>query len=163
MTNPTEADAIVEQITACCADPAYDGNTMGVISLLGSEQAELIKTRLLERIGPEEMERRNLVCGDAYAFQGDERHVIFLSMVSAPSDTRRLTALTAASHERRFNVAASRAQDQMWLFHSVTKNDLSTQCLRYRLLEYAENPQIAPLTIEGLNVEKLKIDLMCNS
>ncbi len=51
------------------------------------------------------------------------------------------------------------AQDQMWLFHSVTKNDLSTQCLRYRLLEYAENPQIAPLTIEGLNVGKLKIDV----
>src|SRR5262249_41862488 len=77
----------------------------------------------------------------------------------APSDTRRIAALVAASHERRFNVAASRAQDQMWLFHSVTKNDPSMQCLRYRLLEYAENPQIAPLTIEGLDVEKLKIDV----
>jgi len=44
--------------------------------------------------------------------------------------------------QRRFNVAASRAQDQLWLFHSVTLNDLRPECLRSRLLAYCLNPKV---------------------
>ena len=46
-----------------------------------------------------------------------------------------------AADQRRFNVAASRAQDQMWLFHSVATNDLSESCLRRKFLEYCLNPK----------------------
>ena len=45
------------------------------------------------KLGPEEYERRLLRCGDAYGFQGDERDVVFISVVSdgegAPSTSRR--------------------------------------------------------------------------
>jgi superfamily I DNA and/or RNA helicase len=84
VVNPPEAAAIIAQIETCCRDPRYVGKNMGVISLLGEHQARLIESGLLERIGPEEMERRRIVCGDAYAFQGDERNIIFLSLVVAP-------------------------------------------------------------------------------
>jgi hypothetical protein len=77
--------AIVEQIASCCADPAYDGASMGVISLLGSAQAKRIHDLLVERIGPEEIVARRIKCGAAYAFQGDERAVMFLSMAVTPS------------------------------------------------------------------------------
>lgn len=73
--NEPEADALVAQIIACIDDPRYAGRTMGVISLQGDAQAKLIEHKLLERVEPEVIEERRLICGDAYAFQGDERHV----------------------------------------------------------------------------------------
>jgi very-short-patch-repair endonuclease len=154
VTNPPEAEALVEKITRCVKDPLYAGKTMGVISLLARNQAQYIEDRLRETIGPEEMARRQLICGDSYAFQGDERHVIFLSLVRAPSDNEAVMALTQARDERRFNVAASRARDQIWLFHTVTLNDLKTTCLRYRLIEYFENPHTEPPI--GFDLDELR-------
>lgn len=158
VVNPPEAEAIVAQILQCCKDPAYQGKSIGVISLQGSSQAREIERLLLERLGPEEMERRNLLCGDAYDFQGDERDVVFLSLVAAPSEEHRIGTLTSAQHERRFNVAASRAKDQMWLFHTATLNDLSPSCLRYHLLEYCQNPEVEPAALDGLDIRALRTD-----
>jgi len=156
VVNPPEAEAIVDKISRCCEDPAYDGKTMGVISLLGQDQARLIESLLLDEIGPEAMEKRNLVCGDAYAFQGDERDIMFLSLVSAPTEGQRIGTLASPRDERRFNVAASRAKDQMWLFHSVTLSDLSPRCKRYQLLEYCQNPKVQPTSLEGLDLRRLR-------
>jgi len=111
---------------------------MGVISLQGDAQAKLIEHKILERLEPEVIEERRLICGDAYAFQGDERQIMFLSMVAAPNE--RIGALAAESARQRFNVAASRAQDQLWLFHSVNLDVLSPTCMRHRLLSYMLNP-----------------------
>ena len=139
--NEDEARAVVEQIAKCCADPAYDDATMGVISLLGDAQATRIRNLLMERIGPDEMVARRIKCGNAYAFQGDERKVMFLSMVVVPSpDGRRLPALGGKGYEQRFNVAASRAEDQLWLFHSVQLHDLNSECVRWKLLKHCLNP-----------------------
>ncbi|MFZ5995043.1 MAG: AAA domain-containing protein [Thermodesulfobacteriota bacterium] len=136
--NRPEADAIVDVIEKCCQDDRYQGMTMGVIVLQGEAQAYHIEEKLLQRIDAEEMERRRLICGNPYSFQGDERDIIFLSMVAAPNE--RIGAMTKATDQRRFNVAASRAQDQMWLFYSATMNHLSEQCFRRRLLEHFLNP-----------------------
>ena len=137
--NEPEADAVLAQIVACIADPRYTGRTMGVISLQGEAQARLIEHKLLESLEPEVIEERRLICGDAYAFQGDERHIIFLSMVAAPGETR-IGVLSKDLDRQRFNVAASRAQDQLWLFHSATLDILSPACMRHRLLSYMLNP-----------------------
>jgi very-short-patch-repair endonuclease len=136
--NEPEADAVLAQIIACIDDPRYVGRTMGVISLQGEAQARLIEHKLLERLEPEVIEERRLICGDAYAFQGDERHIIFLSMVAASNE--RIGTLAGESARQRFNVVASRAQDQLWLFHSATLDVLSPTCMRSRLLSYMLNP-----------------------
>ncbi|MFC5947050.1 AAA domain-containing protein [Pseudonocardia lutea] len=136
-TNPVEVDAIVAQVEKCIADPAYDGRTFGVISLLGTGQAKAIEKALLERITPEEWAARDLRCGDAADFQGSERDVVFLSMVAAPGPERRLTALTQTMHVQRYNVAASRAKDQLWVFHSMDRTTLTNpEDMRYQLLDY---------------------------
>lgn len=136
-TNPAEAEAIVDQIRKCLAEPQYDGRTIGVISLLGKEQARLIEHKLLDAVPPEEWTARELRCGDASDFQGSERDIMFLSMVKAPSETRRLSALTATQYVQRFNVAASRAKDQMWVYHSVARESLTNkEDMRYQLLDY---------------------------
>ncbi len=137
--NEPEADAIVNQIVSCIEDPQYAGKTMGVISLQGEAQAKLIERKLLETLEPECIEERQLICGDAYAFQGDERHIMFLSMVAAAGEGR-IGVLANEAARQRFNVAASRAQDQMWLFHSATLDVLSPACMRHHLLGYMLNP-----------------------
>ncbi len=143
--NRPEAQAIVEKITELCSNHRYAGKTMGVVVLQGEAQAALIEHQLLTRLGAEEVERRRIVCGNPYSFQGDERDIMFLSLVAATNE--RIQALTKTPDQRRFNVAASRARDQMILFHSLTRDDLSTSCLRRRLLEFFENTE--PRQIAG--------------
>lgn len=135
--NIKEAHEIVSTIISCCSDRRYDGMTMGVISLLGESQAEYIESLLIKNLGFEQVLKRKLICGDAYSFQGDERDIMFLSMVIATNV--KFAALTKESDERRFNVAASRAKNQMWIFHSVELGDLNNKCVRHSLLSYAYN------------------------
>jgi very-short-patch-repair endonuclease len=137
--NTPEAELLVDEIVQCCGDEKYDGMSIGVISLLGDRQAILIQTLLREKLGEEEFIKRRIVCGDAYAFQGDERELMFLSLVIAPN--ARFAALTKEDDVRRFNVATSRAKNRMWLFHSVDLADIkNTECVRYKLLNYCLNP-----------------------
>ena len=142
--NPPEAHAIVEQIKACIANPRYDGKTFGVISLLGDEQADFIASLLRQELPEAEIERRRLVCGDAYSFQGDERDVMFLSMVISPTDGRTTPKVStdSAIFQPRYNVAASRARDQLWLFHSVTPADLHSEDLRAMLIKHVQEPDL---------------------
>jgi len=140
--NPVEAEALVETLCQCCRDPAYAGKTIGVISLQGEAQAKLINSLLVKRLTPEEIEDREIVCGDAYAFQGDERDIMFLSLLAATN--ARFQALTTDAARQRFNVAASRARDQVWLFHSVTLNDMNPEDMRYKLLAYYSDPRQQP-------------------
>lgn len=152
--NRPEAEALARAVETCCKDERYQGMSMGVIVLQGEAQAYLIEELLLGRLGVEEMKKRQLICGNPYSFQGDEREVIFLSMVAAP--TERIGSLVREADQRRFNVAASRAQDQMWLFYSATINDLSQQCFRYRLLSYCLNPKSRVAQALGDEAEALR-------
>jgi very-short-patch-repair endonuclease len=139
-TNPPEAGYIVAKIAELCADPRYDGKTFGVISLLGDAQAQLIQGKLIERLGEQEMERRKIRCGNAYHFQGDERHVMFLSAVVAAGEGRRIGAMTKEADRQRMNVAASRARDQMWCIRSISADELHPDDVRGRFIRYCQNP-----------------------
>ena len=152
--NPPEADAVVHKIVELCNDRTgrYDSKSMGVVVLQGEEQDRLIQTQLFERLGAEEIEKRRLLCGNPYSFQGDERDIMFLSLVAAPN--AKIGVLAKSTDERRFNVAASRAKDQMYLFHSVKREDLSPKCLRWRFLEFFEGT--APQTIDGVDLVELE-------
>jgi very-short-patch-repair endonuclease len=145
--NVPEAEALVSRVALIVADPAYDGKTLGVISLLStSGQAAYLHHRLREEIGPEELERRQLRVGDAYTFQGDERDVVLISMVVAGQRVgagAAFGAFTKRDFHRRVNVAASRARDQLWLFHSVQLGDLTADDARALLLAYCQRPRAA--------------------
>ncbi|GIF41000.1 AAA domain-containing protein [Actinoplanes xinjiangensis] len=135
--NLEEATALVERVTKIVADPRYDGRTLGVISLLSSSgQANYLLEQLHEAIGEDEIQARRLRVGDAYTFQGDERDVVLVSMVVSEKDPR-IAAFTKRDYHRRINVAASRARDQVWIFHSVRPGALLADDARGRLLSYA--------------------------
>lgn len=137
--NDAEADAIVRRIEQCLTDKKYEGKSMGVVVLQGHAQAELIERLLARTVPPQVRLNRKLRCGVPATFQGDQRDVIFLSLVIAQN--HRFRALTEIEAIRRFNVAMSRARDQVFLFHSVQLADLSVDDLRYRLLRFFLRPQ----------------------
>ena len=147
--NRAEVDGIVETVQECLHDQAYKGKTIGVIVLQGHAQAELIDKKLAEVVEPKIREERKLRCGVPATFQGDQRDVIFLSLVVAPDHRSR--ALTGLSDQRRFNVAVSRARDQIWLFHSVQQHDLSREDLRWRLLNFFYGRGLEPEDYEEID------------
>ncbi len=139
--NRKEALWIAALLQACIEQPAYSDSTFGVISLVGEEQAIEIETLLHRELPPSEIHKRQIVCGNAARFQGNERNVIFLSMVDAPSGDGPLALRSQDLFKQRFNVAASRARDQLWLVHSLDPGtDLQPADLRRRLIEHVRDP-----------------------
>ncbi len=139
-TNSKEAIAVCALIKAVIAQPEYAGLSIGVISLVGEEQALLVERLLRREIDVSEYDARRIVCGNAAQFQGDERDVMFLSVVDAPAGGP-LRRRSDAMFKQRFNVATSRARDQMWVVHSLDPaTDLQPGDLRRDLIEHVRNP-----------------------
>jgi very-short-patch-repair endonuclease len=143
--NPAEAEVILREIEKIVAEPVLSlvggdsarPRSIGVISLIGSEQAVFIQKKLMECVGEAVMVRHRIICGDSATFQGDERDIIFLSMIA---DRKRKQSQTATQYEQRFNVALSRARDRLILVRSVTENELNPSDLKARILMHFKAP-----------------------
>jgi very-short-patch-repair endonuclease len=135
--NEREAEVIADEISAILQNERYAGRSIGVVSLLGGEQAKRIDEGVRRRCDVAELLRRRFRCGDARTFQGNERDIMFLSLVSDPSACK---ALSGLMFEQRFNVAASRARDRMYLVRSVEADQLSDKDLRLGLLAHFNQP-----------------------
>ena len=144
-TNETEAKMIIALMLACMDQPEYKSMTFGVISLLGDEQAKKINALAISEINPNDYEKRRILCGNASHFQGDERDVIFISLVDSNEGDGplRMTGDGAGkSTKQRYNVAVSRAKNQVWVIHSFdVNNDLQPGDMRRDLIEYVNNPK----------------------
>ncbi|MGQ0792811.1 MAG: AAA domain-containing protein [Deltaproteobacteria bacterium] len=137
--NVSEARFIVDEIKAIVSDPNMARRSIGVVSLLADKQALLIWERLTAELGPELTQRHQIACGDARTFQGKERDIMFLSMVSAPNEVG--APLSRDTFAQRFNVAASRARDRMYLVRSVALEHLSdADRLRRSLIAHFATP-----------------------
>ncbi|MGA5431142.1 AAA domain-containing protein [Streptomyces koyangensis] len=137
LTNRAEAERIVAKLQELSEDEAYADRSFGVIVLRSGHQTRLLENLIDMQIDSAIQQRHNIRVGTAEQFQGDERDVILLSLVIDADNTR---ALTGPGDGRRFNVAASRARDQMWLFTSVTPDQLRSKDLRHSLLTYMQAP-----------------------
>lgn len=140
--NPPEANAVVNLLAELISDSAYEGMSFGVVTLLAGDQARLISDLLFDRLGPVVIKDRNIRVGESAAFQGDERDVIVVSTVVGTDPTapdRRVQALSRQHDERRINVAASRARQQMWVVHSVDPEHLASQDLRAELIRHCRD------------------------
>lgn len=142
--NKEEATIIASLIAACVQEPEYENATFGVISLVGEEQALYIDRMLRRYLEPTVYSRRKIQCGNSAHFQGDERDVIFLSMIDTnekegPLPIRREGQLGV--FKKRYNVAASRARDQLWVVYSLNpETDLQDGDLRLQLIQHAKDP-----------------------
>ena len=150
--NELEAKTVVSLIKACIEMKEYADSSFGVISLLGDEQSDLIQKMIVEKIDVTDIEKHDILCGNSSHFQGDERDVIFLTMVDSNSGEvplRVMTDGTESARKKRYNVAASRAKNQMWVVNSLdVDNDLKTGDIRKEFLEYVSSPKEMLLTEE---------------
>ena len=140
--NRVEAETIVSLIEACLAMKEYKNSTFGVISLLGDEQAELIQDLIVKRIPATEIENHKILCGNSASFQGDERDIMFISLVDSSEENKSLRLVgegVEGAIRKRYNVAISRAKDQLWIIHSIDKNNLKEGDLRKELFEYIDS------------------------
>lgn len=145
--NRVEARAVASLLLAAAEMPEYRDKSFGAISLVGDEQALEIDRLIRSLMAEIDYAEHQILCGNPAHFQGDERDVIFLSMVDGPSDGTRPLTIRAEGYQdtnkKRMNVAASRARDQIWVVHSLNPaTDLKSGDLRAALIEYAENPAV---------------------
>ncbi len=163
--NVKEAEMIITAIVFCLTQKEYKGKSVGVISLHGDKQNVLIAKLIHDKVPMEEIRKRQIRVGVPPDFQGDERDVIFLSMVI--SKHQNFTSLTKASYKRRFNVAMSRAKEQVFLCHSIDKQLLKGYDFRYQLIQFFEQKQKTsrkpPLINLDLNNRHLKPPLPFDS
>ncbi|MDI1258262.1 AAA domain-containing protein [Aquabacterium sp.] len=141
--NPPEAQAIVNEILAIIADDRLGGRSLGVVTLLGTEQAKLIHDLIADKVPAEEVVAREITVGPPPLFQGRERDIMLVSMVLQPGDK---TAANTLGQQQRFNVALSRARDRTYLFRSVgddafPPDSLSGRLLRHFRLPFAQDSQ----------------------
>lgn len=159
--NEVEANTIVRLIIAMTKHPAYQDASIGVITLLGEEQARLIDTKLRAELPASEYLKRRIVCGNPPQFQGDERDIIFLSMVDSIGEEenqflRRKGDGAFGANKKRFNVAASRARNQLWIVYSMDPHiHLKPNDIRRDLILHAQNPKAI---LNGLVSERAKAD-----
>lgn len=135
--NPPEAQAVVNEILAIIADECLAGRSLGVVTLLGTEQAKLIHDLIADQIPPEEVVSRKITVGPPPLFQGRERDIMLVSMVLQPGDK---TAANTLGQQQRFNVALSRARDRTYLFRSVGDDAFPADSLNGRLLRHFRMP-----------------------
>lgn len=146
-TNSVEAETTAALICAAIEQPEYKKKTFGVISLLGSsdQQSGEIEKILTAKLPADIYQQRDIICGNPAHFQGDQRDVMFLSMVDSPSGgplNLRDGDANRKLFKKRYNVAASRAKDQMWLVHSLNhETDLKSGDIRKRLIEHMLDPK----------------------
>lgn len=143
--NVMEAEEIVFLMQACIKQPEYAGKTFGVISLLGDDQVKKIQSLIERNIDPKEIQSRRILCGNSANFQGDERDVVFLSLVDSGTGAGQIRKQSEGednSAKKRYNVAASRAKDQLWVVNSLdAASDLKPGDLRKILLDWSSNPK----------------------
>lgn len=144
--NPVEAQAIVDEIAAILTDTSLAGRSIGVVTLLGSDQAKLIFELIDKKIPKEEVLGRQIVVGQPALFQGRERDIMMVSMVLGRGDR---AAADALGQQQRFNVALSRARDRTYLFRSVEHEAFGQDSLTGRLLAHFRQPFKNPPPTSG--------------
>ena len=160
--NYQEAIKIASIIAAMTKMDKYSNCTIGVISLFGNVQHQLIDSFLRSVLTTVAYEKHKITCGKAPQFQGDERNIMFLSLVESPTSEGPLRIKSGTDAQRKeYNVAVSRAKDQLWIFHSMNKDtQLQPDDIRLRLLKHANDPRDLAKKLIQLNQNPEELEQM---
>ncbi|MES2027121.1 MAG: AAA domain-containing protein [Pseudomonadota bacterium] len=135
--NPPEAEAIIDEIERIISDLTLVGRSIGVVTLVGTGQAAHIHDLVHQRIPMADILARRILVGTPPTFQGGERDIMLISMVSAKGEK---ATSSAVGYEQRYNVAASRARERMMLFRSVDESEMKSEDLRSKLIRHFSTP-----------------------
>ncbi|MEK6480362.1 AAA domain-containing protein [Catalinimonas sp. 4WD22] len=148
--NQSEAKFILQEINKIAQDEAHLPDTMcqtiGIVSPF-RQQTLSIQKDILKTVDTSVLQRHQLLIGTPYTFQGEERDVMFISLVvdndSHPSTFQHL------AREDVFNVSITRARVQQWVVTSLNKpTGYVSASLLERYLTYIEQYQVPSLKAE---------------
>lgn len=162
MINVVEADQLVSYLKRAIALPENNSKSIGVISLHGQAQAELIKTMLYKEVNMMSINNQ-IKFGEVSEFRNSEFDIIVLSLVV--DDSKLLISSTA--EQQRINLAMSRAKGKQVLFYSLDPNQMNDyDNIYYKLITYftsktnksesATNAQVSSLSMFGMFEEMLR-------
>ena len=133
--NRAEAEAIVAELKRRCRDEAVSGQSVGIITMNVQQQA-LVEQLLAEACDSDpqltawlQQAEEKLFVQNLESVQGSERDVILLSLNYGPDEKGQVSLafgpLTREGGYRRFNVAISRAREEMQVYTSIAAEDIS--------------------------------------
>ena len=139
-------------------------SSIGILSPFRS-QVEYLSTILSEYFGVETIERHRIKTGTPYNFQGEERDVMYLSMV-VDANTHH-SAYIHLNKPEVFNVSITRARHQQYIYFSVNPKELKTNDLLRKYLVYGKVQKTAQKTsktnFHDLFLEQVKEALPLNT
>lgn len=138
--NKQEIEQILDKIEHITGEQSGDDskspNTIGIVSPF-TAQADYIFKRVLKRFSWTTIERHRVLVGTPYAFQGEEREMVFISLCldnqSHPAAFRYLNRPDV------FNVAVTRARNYQVIYCSFNARDAKVKGLLRRYLEFIDN------------------------
>jgi AAA domain len=143
--NAGEARALVDELVAWVERerelPPATCHSLGVLSPF-RDQVDFLVREIHDRLELAAIEKHDLLVGTAYAFQGEERDVMFLSL-----------AVDAAAHAGSFrfldrpdvfNVSITRARSHQLVFCSLDPGCMAAPLVRKYLEEIGQPPAAAP-------------------
>ncbi|MCP4661326.1 MAG: AAA family ATPase [bacterium] len=137
--NLKEAKALVKEVAALIdrerKQPPTMRHTLGILSPFKA-QVELVTTLLGKATTLTRLREHEVLIGTPYAFQGEERDVMFLSLVlDSESHSAAFGFLNRADV---FNVSVTRARSRQVVFGSVTSDGENVSGLLQRYLEHLD-------------------------
>ncbi len=144
--NEAEVDAMIAELRSIEAEPSMKDKTIGILVFGGGAKTEnqikLVLNRVLEELGEDFIHRRDLHVGGASDFQGREADIMLIGFRVVASENGTVRKLHENDdNARKINVTASRAKDQMIVFHSFPRTAMNPADWRARLLDYMETAQ----------------------
>lgn len=138
--NMGEAEWIAEEIERLVNDPAFEGKSIGVVTLTSNDKQSIaIHNALDSRVPVHAWVAHQITVGPPPVFQGKERDIMFVSMVW-DGRNRRSGANRTPMFEKRFNVAMSRGRDRVYLVRSNEDRPFRPGSLLAEVIEHFQNP-----------------------
>jgi len=155
--NKKEADSIFEMVKSIVEEEKNVAvnlsQSIGILSPF-RDQVDYLQRRILKLFSAEELERHQILIGTPYAFQGEEKEIMFLSF--ALDEESHFAAFNYLAREDVFNVSITRARSLQHVFISFSREKIKNDSLLAKFIYGLENHNSTPAF---LNQEKSDIFL----
>jgi hypothetical protein len=155
--NKKEADSIFEMVKSIVEEEKNVAvnlcQSIGILSPF-RDQVDYLQRRILKLFSAEELERHHILIGTPYAFQGEEKEIMFLSF--ALDEESHFAAFNYLAREDVFNVSITRARSLQYVFISFSPGKIKNDSLLARFIYGLKNNNSTPTF---LNQEKSDIFL----
>ena len=134
--NEAEAEDILEEVLKIIEKEkelgAKQSSSLGIISPF-SDQVKYVGNLIKTKLSLKEIEKHKIRIGTPYSFQGDERDIIYLSLVV--DDNTHHSSFIHINKEDVFNVMITRARMEQKVFYSCSINKLKQDSILRIYLE----------------------------